>query len=167
MNLKLITFILLLISSLGFLAAQTPEIEMIDYETFEARVNQKSDEFVLYNFWATWCGPCVKELPEFEKLNQEYADKKVKVVFVSLDFANMKEAVEEFVARKELKAEVILLNAPDYNAWIDKVSPEWSGAIPATLMVNSASGIREFKETSFTYESLVEWVDEVVGTNSH
>ena len=159
MNYKQIFIFLLTLFPLHLLLAQPREIEMIDYPTFEARVNEHSDQLMIYNFWATWCGPCVKELPEFERVNTEYADRNVKVVFVSLDFASMKAQVEAFVANKGIQAEVILLNAPDYNAWIDKVSLEWSGAIPATLIVKPSAGIREFKEQSFTYEELTAWLE--------
>ena len=56
-------------------AQDIPVIE--DFATLEARMNQPTDTLIVYNFWATWCRPCVAELPYFEKLNQEYAEKKV------------------------------------------------------------------------------------------
>jgi thiol-disulfide isomerase/thioredoxin len=105
------------------------------------------------NFWATWCKPCVKELPAFEKLNEVYANDKVKVLLVSLDFIKHFETkVKPFVAEKNLKSDVILLNDPRSNQWIDKVSKEWSGAIPATVIYRGKD--RLFYEGSFTYEEL-------------
>ena len=64
----------------------------------------------------------------------------------------------EFVTQKQLQNEVVLLNAPDYNAWIDKVSPQWSGAIPATLVVKKTGNVLKFHEGSFTYDELVNFV---------
>lgn len=94
----------------------------------------KNDTTYVINFWATWCQPCVKELPHFEQLTEKYKDSKVKVVLVSLDFPKQLESkLVPFVKKHELKSTVVTLLDGKYNDWIDKVSKEWSGAIPATL----------------------------------
>lgn len=94
----------------------------------------KNDTTYVINFWATWCKPCVKELPHFEQLTEKYKDSKVKVVLVSLDFPKQLESkLVPFVKKHELKSTVVTLLDGKYNDWIDKVSEEWSGAIPATL----------------------------------
>ena len=94
----------------------------------------KNDTTYVINFWATWCKPCVKELPYFEQLTKKYTGSKVKVVLVSLDFPKQLESkLVPFVKKHELKSTVVALLDGKYNDWIDKVSKEWSGAIPATL----------------------------------
>lgn len=149
--------ILLAIVCLGVFQLSAQEVAVVDFAGLQQRMNeQKKDELVIYNFWATWCKPCVEEMPYFEKLNANYAGKNVKVVFVSLDFKSKHQKVVEFVAKKGLKAEVILLNAPDYNAWIDKVSTDWSGAIPATFVLKGDE--HKFHEGSFTYEQLEQFI---------
>ena len=66
-------------------------------------------------------------------------------------------------ARKRLDGEkVILLDAPKYNEWMGKISEDWGGAIPATLIAAKAKRIYAFKEQSFTYEELSAWIDEVL-----
>lgn len=92
-----------------------------------------NDEIYVINFWATWCIPCVKELPYFEALNEKYSDQNVHVVLVSLDFT--KETVSKYVTKKGIKSKVVLLTDSKTNSWIDKVNPTWSGAIPATLFM--------------------------------
>jgi thiol-disulfide isomerase/thioredoxin len=136
--------------------AQT--VEILTYEQLQARMSNQKQEVVVYNFWATWCKPCVEEMPAFEKLALDYQAKGVAVVFVSIDFKSKHAKVVEFVGQKQLKSEVVLLNAPDYNAWIDKVSPEWSGAIPATLVLKKTGNVQKFHEGSFTYEELVNFI---------
>ncbi|MCT8340794.1 TlpA family protein disulfide reductase [Flavobacteriaceae bacterium TK19130] len=112
-----------------------------------------NDTLYVMNFWATWCKPCVKELPAFEQLRENYSDKKVKVVLASLDFPDKVESqVIPFIKNKNLQSEVVLLDDPDGNTWIPKVSSDWSGAIPATIFLQN--GERKFFEQSFTYESL-------------
>ena len=62
------------------------EIPFIKTAQLEQWLNADTDTVYVLNFWATWCGPCVAELPEFEKLNEKYAAQKVKVVLISTDF---------------------------------------------------------------------------------
>ncbi|MBS3993571.1 MAG: redoxin domain-containing protein [Bacteroidetes bacterium] len=128
-------------------------IEVYDFENFKPFLNVNDDTVYVINFWATWCKPCVEELPAFIKLDEKYKDKKVKVLLVSLDFpTKIKEQLIPFIKLKKLKLEVIVLDDPDQNSWIPQVSEEWSGAIPATLIYTKNK--REFYEQSFTFESL-------------
>lgn len=93
------------------------------------------DTFYVVNFWATWCGPCIKELPQFTKLSEQLTDKPVKILLVSLDF---KEAYPKklaaFVAKKKLQHEVVWLNETNANEFIPKIDDRWQGSIPATML---------------------------------
>lgn len=142
----------LLILFLFFGQAKT-QVPVVDFNGLEPYLHKQNDTTYVVNFWATWCVPCVKELPAFEKLNEVYGNEKVKVLMVSLDFIKYYDSkLLPFIGERNLKSEVILLNDPKSNRWIDKVSPEWSGAIPATLIYNKDK--RTFYEQSFTSESL-------------
>lgn len=92
-----------------------------------------NDTTYVINFWATWCIPCVKELPYFEEINKKYQNQKVKVVLVSLDFTMQQ--VEAYAEKKLLKCNIVLLSDSKTNSWINKVDPSWSGAIPITLFI--------------------------------
>jgi thiol-disulfide isomerase/thioredoxin len=116
-------------------------------------MSKHDDTLYVINFWATWCRPCVEELPYFEQLDDSLANKPAKLMLVSLD--SRKKAETElipFIQRKQLKSNVIHLNAPDFNNWLDQVSSDWSGSIPATLMVKN--GQKTFFEQSFEFEPL-------------
>lgn len=161
MNMKKLFVILVLIGAIG--VAQAQKVRKIDFPTFQKELKAHTDSLVLYNFWATWCRPCIKELPYFQQVHKDYADKKVKVVFVSLDFPDqLKTLVEPFVKKKNIQAEVWLLDAPNYNDWIDKISPDWTGSIPATLANMPSKKIYKFKEAAFTQEELTAWVEELL-----
>ena len=108
------------------------------YSTFDeiAPLFQKdNDTTYVINFWATWCKPCVKELPYFEELNASLQGQKAKVVLVSLDFPKkVATQLVPFVEKRQLSSEVLVLLDGKYNDWIDQVDPQWTGAIPATLI---------------------------------
>jgi thiol-disulfide isomerase/thioredoxin len=91
------------------------------------------DSLYVVNFWATWCKPCVQELPSLDSLQSENPG--LKVLLVNLDFAEKQKEVESFLKKKKITSECVLLDEVNGNAYIDLISPEWSGAIPATLFI--------------------------------
>lgn len=125
-----------------------------EFAQLEPLFNQKSDTTYIINFWATWCKPCVEELPYFEKLNTALQRQKVKVILVSLDFPRQLDSkLVPYVNNNELKSKVIALTDGDFNSWIDKVSPQWTGAIPVTVIYNAQK--RHFVDEQFpNYEAL-------------
>lgn len=133
------------------------DIEVMDFDTFAPRLEMDNDSVYVINFWATWCAPCVRELPAFEELNETYGEKKVKVILVSLDNPDViDDRVIPFMERMDLQSEVVLLDDPNSNRWIPLVSEEWSGAIPATVIYSSSH--RSFHEREFKFEELEELV---------
>lgn len=123
------------------------------YETFDEfekdfLTQRNNDTTYIVNFWATWCVPCVKELPYFEEIKTKYASEKVKICLVSLDF---KESIESrlipFMAKKNITNKVVLLADGKTNSWIDKVDPSWSGAIPITLFLKGKE--KDFYEKEY------------------
>lgn len=139
--------------STGVAEAQD-RVPLVTLEGLETRLRDGGDTTFVVNLWATWCAPCVAEMPHFELLQQKYRTKPLRVLFVSLDAQKNHEMVAQFVDRKGLKNEVLLLNEKDEQYFIPKISAEWSGAIPATLFVNADKGIRILKEQEFDYQQL-------------
>jgi thiol-disulfide isomerase/thioredoxin len=135
-------------------SAQSQNVKLINIDQLNERVKNGADSTYVVNFWATWCAPCIKELPHFEKLQADYKSEKVKVLLVSVDFkSKLSAAVVPFVKRKGLKNEVFLLNESSPQEYIDRIDPSWSGSIPATLFIKN--GKRKFVESEFTYEQLL------------
>ena len=134
---------------------ETPQIKKVGhipvYEQFadlEPIFNQETDSTYVINFWATWCKPCVEELPYFEALHQQFSGEKLKVVLVSLDFPDKLESkLLPFVEEHQLESDVVALTDIDYNTWINKVNPDWGGAIPVTLVYNASE--RKFVSEQF------------------
>ena len=135
-------------------AQDTLGVQVIDFEEFEPYLSKNSDTTYVINFWATWCSPCVAELPHFDRLTTTMVGSPVKVILVSLDFkSQLHSKLIPFIANREVKSKVVFLDAPNPNEWIDLVDPSWSGALPATLIYKQ--DVRQFVEQSFEdYESL-------------
>lgn len=151
-------YIFLSILFLLFINVYGQEIKVYDqFSDFEPLLQKSNDTTYVVNFWATWCKPCVKELPEFQALNKKFKDQKFKMILVSLDFKNQVETkVKDFIREREIQAEVVLLADSKQHLWIDKVNPEWSGSIPVTLIYNN--NFNFFKEGSVTFEELNELI---------
>ena len=150
-------FLFFLLFSLYRLSAQ--QVTVVKFDRLQQLMNEKSGTIQIINFWATWCAPCVKELPLFEKLRSESTD--VKVTLINLDFADKVKKVNTFLLKKNIQSEVLLLDEIDYNTWIDKVDKNWGGAIPATLIINPKNGKRKFVERELHEGELQKLIEEV------
>lgn len=130
------------------------------YDEFAKNVLIEDENIYVINFWATWCAPCIKELPYFEKLNAE--NKNVKVILVSLDSKkDLDKKLIPFIEKRKLKSKVLLLADKDYNSWLSKVDADWSGAIPATLIISGKK--KQFAERDFeNFEELNEYINSFI-----
>lgn len=131
------------------LSGQNQDIKVYDrFDDFEELLTKKDGKIYVLNFWATWCAPCIKEMPFFEALAKKYEGENLEVIFVSLDFKNQLDSrLKPFVDKKNLQSPVVLLGDSRVNSWIDRVSPDWSGAIPATYVYKNNS--KAFYEQEF------------------
>ena len=123
--------ILLVILTLG---ANAQQIMAYKADDLVKRISN-TDTFYVVNFWATWCGPCVKELPEFDKIRLAFSGKPVKILLVSLDFKDAyPKKIASAIKKKNLSHEVIWFNETNANEFIPKIDNRWQGSIPATLL---------------------------------
>lgn len=116
------------------------------------RIEKNSDTTYVVNFWATWCGPCVKELHCFKEIDSAYAGTKVKVILVSLDFKReIPTKLVPFLESRKMNQEIYVLDETNDNVWIPRVDSSWQGNIPVTLISNSKNKKRVFlpRETSY------------------
>lgn len=157
-------FALFVFSIAGTSQVKTNTVLIYEQDKLLELINQNDDTVRLFNFWATWCRPCVKELPYLEEFGRSMVDSSFRQYLVSLDF---KEDIENklipFIHKKELKSQVIVFDGGDPNEWIDRISPEWSGTIPATLIVYN--GKKSFYEGS--YENVLEIKDQYYKSKYH
>jgi len=148
---------LLVASAALFLATPSfaQRVAVLKFPDLQRRLARASDTTYVVNFWATWCGPCVQEMPAFEKVRAATAGKKVKFVLVSLDYlSQLDKKVKPFVQKHGLQSEMLLLDETDPNTWLQKVDKQWSGSIPFTLIYNSQARKRATFEQPLTAAEL-------------
>lgn len=150
-----------LILSLSFFVGQNLSLQELSlakihikkFDQFEPYLHFRNDTIYLINFWATWCAPCREEFPSIIRVSQKYSIKKFKIILVSLDLPNQVEShLLPYLRAKNVTSDVILLDDPDSNRWIDRVDPGWSGGLPFSLIYGR--NFRESYEQSFTYNKL-------------
>jgi len=118
-------------------------------------LESESDSLFVVNFWATWCMPCVKEIPYFEAVSKKYKNQKIKLILVSLDFRqDIDKKLIPFLEKHKLVSEVWFLNESNPNIFIPKIENNWSGAIPFTLFVRGSTGVKDYFEGSLTQDGL-------------
>jgi len=153
-----IVFTLMLILPLR---ANGQDIEYIKIPELEKILKNPDDKIHVVNFWATWCGPCVKEFPLFEKVSRDFKTDKVKFLMISLDFpSQVEKQLIPFLRKNKSTLDIAVMMDVDYNAWIDKVDKSWQGDIPATLVFNNAKNIRDFHKGEIDEEGLRKLINE-------
>jgi thiol-disulfide isomerase/thioredoxin len=158
----------LLLSCLIFFMActshQKDPVEIINIEGLQGLIKENNHQLHIINFWATWCKPCVKELPLFTDLAK--SNPEISISLVSLDFVqDLETKVYPFLNNKNIDIRVLLIDELDYNLWIDMVDPSWSGAIPATLIIEPDTGRRIFLEKEFENDELVDLIESFTNNN--
>ena len=122
------------------------DIPVYNFESLEPLLYTDSNKIHIVNFWAMWCAPCIKELPILKEF--EINNPNVEITLVSLDFPeDIETRLKPFLERKGITSKVVLLDDPDQNSWINKIDPNWSGAIPFTIIFNNEN--RTFHERAF------------------
>jgi thiol-disulfide isomerase/thioredoxin len=129
-------------------------------------MNQKTDTIFVINFWATFCKPCVAEIPDFINVANKYKSQKVKLLLVSLDLPSFYPAkIAAFAAKHKFAASMVWLNETNADYFCPLIDSGWSGAIPATVIVNAKTGYKNFFEAEMTGEELEGELTKVIGEN--
>jgi thiol-disulfide isomerase/thioredoxin len=143
---KMIILLLVMLPAMCTLA-QVKKVKITDVEAYI----QSSDHPLIISFWATWCVPCVEEIPWFQEGVAKFADQKVELILVSLDFPkDYPQRLESFIKKKNWQATFYWLDETNADYFCPKVHPRWEGGIPATLFVNNKTGYRRFFDRALT-----------------
>ena len=125
--------VILLISAFLTPNLQAQSVEKVTVEELQARVAGSEAAITVVNFWATWCAPCIEEMPYFMQLGKELADQRVTVFFVSMDFEDEAALVESFLQEQGWEVASMLRTGKD-DHFISTLHEAWSGVVPATIL---------------------------------
>ncbi|MBL7731829.1 MAG: redoxin domain-containing protein [Chitinophagaceae bacterium] len=149
--LKVILVLVFLGMGFGSTAQEVKAVKVTDLE----KIIAESKTPLIINMWATWCKPCIEELPYFLSEVKAHQQDSVQLLLVSLDFKESFPAgISAFVKKRKYNAPVVWLDETDADYFCPKIDPKWSGAIPASLFINNKTGYRKFVEEQLTHEEL-------------
>jgi len=128
-------------------SAHSQQIKKVKITDIEHYISTSKDTLLVINFWATFCKPCVAEIPSFIKITDQYKTNDVKLTLVSLDLPDyFPKKIAAFAKTHKFTADILWLDETNADYFCPKIDPKWSGSIPATLMVNTKTGYRKFFE---------------------
>jgi thiol-disulfide isomerase/thioredoxin len=157
-TLAVITILLLAIS----INATGQAVKKVKIEELESYINSSSRPMVI-SFWATWCAPCVKEIPWIQSAVENRKADSVEYILVSLDFEEFyPKKLTDFIVRQKFNATHFWLNETNADHFCPRIHPRWSGGLPANLFVNNKTGYRRFFERQLTDRQAVQEVAAVI-----
>jgi len=153
MKMKIFSLILSM-AIMAVAAAQSATIPLWKLEDLKRAINEAKEPTIM-NFWATFCKPCIEEIPHFQDVVKKYDSAGVRLVLVNLD---MKEAypkkISDFAKKRKFTAPITFLDETNADLFCPAVDASWSGAIPATIFINPRTGYRRFIEEPLKKEEL-------------
>jgi len=122
-------------------AKEPVELEPIDEAGIKELLQNNSGKLRLINIWATWCGPCVVEFPEFVTMNRMYRGRDFEFVSICLDDLEKKDKALKFLKEKQASNKNYIFNIDNKYAFIEAIDPKWPGALPYTMIVEPGGKI--------------------------
>src|SRR5580698_2932831 len=111
-------------------------VEMVTADQLtELRKNVGTDKLLLVNFWATWCGPCVVEFPDLEKMVRTFAKRQLEIVTVSINNPDEKKFVLDFLQQQHAINRNLLFNSFDSSEAVKAFGTGWTGGAPYTVLI--------------------------------
>ncbi|MCU7549062.1 redoxin domain-containing protein [Chitinophagaceae bacterium LB-8] len=143
---------LLILLTIHFFAAaqEIPKWKIEQLETYIKNANKP----IIVNFWATFCKPCIEELPYFQKLANQYKSSGIELLLVSLDLPEAYHKIRPFASKRSITAPIVYLDETNADKFCPRIDESWSGSIPASLFFNPATGYRAFFENELSKEKV-------------
>lgn len=146
------------------MAANSQKIAKVKMDDVVKSFSSKNDTTYVVNFWATFCKPCIEEIPDFLRIVEKYKKQKVKLLLVSLDLPAFYPAkIAAFVKKNNYNTNIAWLNETNADIFCPMIDPKWSGAIPATIIVNNNTGYKKFTEDQISAEDFEKSLKEAMG----
>jgi thiol-disulfide isomerase/thioredoxin len=140
----------------------TNSIEVIDLNRLEEIISNRNGRILFINVWATWCAPCVEEFPDLVRLDKNYSGENVDFISLSVDLPDeIESGIRPFLNAQKAEFPVYVINEKDAEKFIEYLSNEWSGAIPASFIYDESGVQQKFIEGARTYDVFAGEIDKV------
>lgn len=137
---------LLLFAVMGHIA-RAQEIQVVKLEELKKVYSRPNDTTYVVNFFATWCGPCVMEIPVLNKFREDTKNSDIQLIMVSLDNSKSLKKLPAWIKKMKILAPVYVLNESADYSWLPYIDKRWQGSIPATMIINVNRNKKAFFET--------------------
>lgn len=127
-------------------AKEPVSIDTINDGAIRELVQNHTDKLLLINVWATWCGPCVTEFPEFVSMNRMYRKRDFEFISISADELGKKDKALQFLQNQQASAKNYIFSGDSKYKLIEAIDPKWPGALPYTMLVEPGGKIVFAKE---------------------
>lgn len=121
-------------------AKEKVSLEEMDIEQLKTLVKNEGINYRLINVWATWCGPCVMEFPEFVDMHRMYRNREFEMISISLDDMERKQNALNFLVKKQASMKNYIFKGDRY-AFIEAIDENWEGALPYTLFIGPGGNV--------------------------
>jgi thiol-disulfide isomerase/thioredoxin len=156
---KLISLFIFLVFYLFSAAQEIPKWKAEQLEAYIKNANKPT----IVNFWATFCKPCIEEIPYFQKLVNKYKSSGIELLLVSLDLPEAYNKIKPFALKRRITVPVVYLDETNADIFCPKIDENWSGAIPASLFTNPSTGYRAFFEDQLSEAKVEDQIKAMIG----
>ncbi len=156
---KIVPVIFILLSGI---ASSTQEVQKIKITDLEKTISESKTPLIV-NFWATFCIPCLEEIPYFEESVKRHRKDSLKLLLVSLDLKDDYNKIRPFAAKRKFTSKIVWLSETNADYFCPKIDSAWSGALPATLFVNNKTGYRKFYEEKIQEDKFEKEITAILG----
>ena len=143
-------------------AKEKVSLDDLDLNQLKALLKNDGMNYKLINVWATWCGPCVTEFPEFVTMNRMYRNREFELITISLDEMTRKPNALNFLTKKQASMKNYIFNGDKY-AFIEGLDKKWEGSLPYTLFIAPGGKIIYGKPGLIDAQALKKVIAENIG----
>ena len=144
-------------------AKEPVTLEVIDDAALKALLKNDTDKVRLINVWATWCGPCVTEMPEFVEINRMYRRRDFEFITISADKPDKKDKAQELLKKMQASNKNYIYHSEDKYKLIEAIDPEWQGALPYTLLIEPGGKVAYRTQGSIVPQQMKKMIVQKVG----
>ena len=144
-------------------AKEEVKLDLIEEEGLKDLIKNNSDKVRLINVWATWCGPCVNELPDFITMNRMYRNREFELITISADLPERRAKGLTLLKKMQASNTNYLFNSTDKYKLIELIDAEWQGALPYTLLIAPGGKILYRKQGAINVAEMKKRIVEQIG----